>query len=120
MKVTVHTRGKDIDRVIREGIARLPLSVNSFINGVVKTAEPITPKKEGELVGSVSKEVIGRLGRIVWQRVYAGYQEFGQRLDGSHRVKKYTTPGTDKHFASKSVEVELAKVNEHVGKAFNG
>lgn len=38
---------------------------------------------------------------------YAHYQEAGQRKDGSHRVRKYSTPGTGKHFlkdAGESVE----------------
>lgn len=38
---------------------------------------------------------------------HAHYQEAGQRKDGSHRVRRYSTPGTGKHFlkdAGESVE----------------
>ena len=31
---------------------------------------------------------------LVWSLVYAGYQWFGVRKDGTHVVKNYTTPGT--------------------------
>ncbi|MBR3238652.1 MAG: hypothetical protein IKF99_09470 [Oscillospiraceae bacterium] len=33
---------------------------------------------------------------LVWDCVYALYQWFGVRADGSHRVTRYTTPGTGK------------------------
>lgn len=33
---------------------------------------------------------------LTWDNVYAGYQWFGVRADGTHEVKHYTTPGTGK------------------------
>lgn len=33
---------------------------------------------------------------LVWDTVYALYQWFGVRADGTHRVRNYTTPGTTK------------------------
>lgn len=35
---------------------------------------------------------------IVWDTVYALYQWFGVRADGSHKVRNYTTPGTGKQW----------------------
>lgn len=35
---------------------------------------------------------------LVWDTVYALYQWFGVRADGSHRVTHYTTPGTGKQW----------------------
>lgn len=35
---------------------------------------------------------------LVWDTVYALYQWFGVRADGSHRVRNYTTPGTGKQW----------------------
>ena len=40
---------------------------------------------------------------LVWDAVYALYQWFGVRQDGTHRVTHYTTPGTGKQW------VETAK-----------
>lgn len=42
---------------------------------------------------------------LVWDTVYALYQWFGVRADGSHRVHNYTTPGTGKQW------VETAKTH---------
>lgn len=33
---------------------------------------------------------------LVWDNVYAGYQWFGVRADGTHEVENYTTSGTGK------------------------
>ena len=35
---------------------------------------------------------------LVWDTVYALYQWYGVRADGSHRVQHYTTPGTGKQW----------------------
>lgn len=35
---------------------------------------------------------------LVWDTVYALYQWFGVRADGTHRVHSYTTPGTGKQW----------------------
>ena len=42
---------------------------------------------------------------LVWDSVYALYQWFGMRRDGSHKVHHYTTPGTGKQW------VELARAS---------
>lgn len=46
---------------------------------------------------------IGRIEKIdngerdlVWSNAYAGYQWYGMRVDGTHVVEHYTTPGTGK------------------------
>lgn len=46
---------------------------------------------------------IGRIEKVdagsrdlVWSNVYAGYQWYGMRVDGTHVVEHYTTPGTGK------------------------
>lgn len=46
---------------------------------------------------------IGRIEKVdagsrdlVWSNVYAGYQWYGMRIDGTHVVEHYTTVGTGK------------------------
>ena len=55
------------------------------------------PKQEGTLrdSGRIEKTQEGER-ELVWDNVYAGYQWYGMRKDGSHVVKKYTTSGTGK------------------------
>ena len=51
--------------------------------------------------GRVEKGESGRF-YLVWDTVYALYQWFGVRADGSHRVRKYTTPGTGTQWVEKA------------------
>lgn len=51
--------------------------------------------------GKVEKGESGRF-YLVWDTVYALYQWFGVRADGSHRVRKYTTPGTGTQWVDKA------------------
>lgn len=39
---------------------------------------------------------------LVWDNVYAGYQWYGVRADGTHSVKNYTTQGTGKAWVDES------------------
>lgn len=45
--------------------------------------------------GRVEKGESGNM-YLVWDTVYALYQWFGMRRDGTHVVRNYTTPGTGK------------------------
>ena len=47
-------------------------------------------------IGTIEKGE--RLGErnLVWNNVYAGYQWYGMRIDGTHVARNYTTPGTGK------------------------
>ena len=47
--------------------------------------------------GKVTKGKSGAL-YLVWDSVYALYQWFGIRADGTHKVRNYTTPGTGKQW----------------------
>ncbi|MFR4340054.1 MAG: hypothetical protein DBX91_14075 [Subdoligranulum variabile] len=55
------------------------------------------PKQEGTLrdIGRVEKIDAGSRD-LVWSNVYAAYQWYGMRVDGTHVVEHYTTPGTGK------------------------
>lgn len=45
---------------------------------------------------------------VIWDTVYALYQWFGMRADGTHKVTHYTTPGTGKQW------VEAAKATHEL------
>ena len=73
-------------------------------------SEKFVPWSAGSSQSSQGLRESGRVERgesgsmyIVWDTVYALYQWFGVRADGSHRVQNYTTPGTGKQW------VETAK-----------
>lgn len=46
--------------------------------------------------------------------MYAGYQERGEAVDGSRKVRKYTTPGTGKHYMEDSARKVSQKYAEKI------
>lgn len=48
--------------------------------------------------------------RIIYESPYASYQYYGQRADGSHKVKNYTTPGTGPYWDRRMVSAEINDV----------
>ena len=57
---------------------------------------------------------------IVWDTVYALYQWFGIRADGTHKVHNYTTPGTGKQWVEKAREQYGDRWREIAQKEFSG
>ena len=55
---------------------------------------------------------------IVYDSVYALYQWFGVRADGSHPVHHYTTPGTGKQWCEKAKAAYGARWQEIAQKRF--
>lgn len=96
---------------------RANLFIRYALDEVYDEARPVTPKKEGNLSRDVLRQVLGLKGKIVWNKVYAQYQEKGMRRGGGYVVKNYTTPGTGKHFARNSVIKVIAKTPSIMKKA---
>ena len=57
---------------------------------------------------------------VTYESEYASYQYYGQRKDGSHKVKNYTTPGTGPYWDErmKSVEINdvIKEVQDYIGR----
>ena len=66
---------------------------------VANIAKSRVPFKGGDLFKSIKHVKVKVLKhRVEVTEDYAGYQEAGQRADGSHIVRNYSTPGTGKGF----------------------
>lgn len=101
--------------------ARLQLNtmagMRQMIEDIHRVSRPITPMLTGDLRSDVKKNTI-RLSKTVrgvieWHRPYAWYQERGYT---SGPVKRYTTPGTQAHFAEKSVKEVTAHSKKYFSK----
>lgn len=102
------------DRIVGEITHRYGLSVRLMLEDIHRKSTPKTPLKEGNLRAHVKKGVLGTSGSIRWGADYAWYQERGYT---SGPVKRYTTPGTDKHFAINAVREVVSKSEEYFKKA---
>ena len=56
---------------------------------------------------------------LVWDTVYALYQWFGIRKDGTHPVKNYTTPGTGKLWVEEAKKHYKPRWDDIIQKEFN-
>ena len=93
----------------------LAVIIRMMMEDIHRIAEPVTPKKSGNLRTGVTKVMEGpRTGIMRWHEPYAAVQEKGYRIDprtGKMIVfTHYTTPGTHAGF----VEEALNKVSERL------
>lgn len=87
----------------REVLSKIEVVMDSALDRMgedgVKIARMRIPYASGDLFKAVEHVKIAPLAhRVRVEKEYAGYQEMGRRKDGSHVVKKYTTPSTGKEF----------------------
>ena len=95
--------------------ARLGIEPNGrvqkfFTNTCYKHMDKYVPKDEGNLRTIVDVES----NSITYESPYAKYQYYGMRDDGTHVVKKYTTPGTGTYWDKRMVSAEMQDVVKEV------
>ena len=69
---------------------------NYFATRCKARMQKYTPNSTGNPgeESNLNTPIIDRQCNIFYEEEYAGYQYYGQRKDGSHKVVNYTTPGT--------------------------
>lgn len=83
-----------------------------FTDTCYRYMDKYVPKRHGNLRTIVAYGIEG--DKIIYLQEYAGYQYYGQRRDGTHKVKKYTTPGTGPYWDKRMWSAEKDKVIEEV------
>ena len=85
-----------------------------FTSECAKEMDPFVPFDEGFLAGTVIQN--GQptsnvdVDTITYDQEYASYQYYGQRRDGTHQVKNYTTAGTGPYWDKRMWSVDKDKV----------
>ena len=95
--------------------ARLGLEPNGrvqkfFTNTCYKHMDKYVPRRDDNLRTIVDIQD----DSITYESNYARYQYYGMRKDGSHVVKKYTTPGTGPYWDKRMVSAEMEQVVQEV------
>ena len=54
------------------------------------------------------------LYEVFYNKIYAAYQEFGMRKDGTHVVKNYTTPGTKKFYLRDPAQLITSRILNYI------
>lgn len=90
-----------MNKFIEQNARAMDRAVNRMAVDVERSAKarvPVSPHG-GHLRASGMHKKKGFMKYVVvFDKEYAGYQEFGQRKDGSHVVRHYSTPGTGKFY----------------------
>lgn len=91
------------------------VAIRMMMEDIHTLANPVTPYKNNGLRTSVTKQMETPLkGVMRWNVPYAQYQERGMRADGTHVVKRYTTPGTHAHFVEEAVNKVTPKIADYL------
>ena len=87
-----------------------------FTNTCYRYMDKYVPKDNGILRENVTIDS----NSITYEQEYAGYQYYGERKDGSHKVTNYTTPGTgpywDERMKSADMQNVVAEVQDFIDK----
>lgn len=102
------------ERIISETHNKVSLAIRFMLEDIHRTSTRRTPKKTGQLRADIRKNVTGSRGKITWGKHYAWYQERGYT---SGKVRRYTTPGTGKHFAEDAVKAVVKKSGTYFKRA---
>lgn len=84
--------------------------IEAMAEAVLARSLITVPRKNGDLTNSGRVEGNGLERSVIYggnEVPYAAYQERGERLDGSHKVQHYTTPGTGSRYLQNAFESVL-------------
>ncbi len=79
-------------------------------NTCYKAMDKYVPQDNGDLRTNVDI----RTDSITYESEYAEYQYYGQRQDGSHKVRHYTTPGTGPYWDKRMISADMKSVVKQV------
>lgn len=111
MSVKIEHRENNIITALKFKVA---IANRLIIEDIHRTSLHNTPMLSSQLRRNVEKTVVPETytGTIIWRQPYSSYQERGRRADGSHVIRKYTTPGTGKDFAKNAVKETMSHVKD--------
>ena len=101
---------KQSDQWLKVFKTNIDSSLGAMADSIKFKAKMTAPYKSGNLSDSGRVEGKNLKREIIFGGngiMYGAYQERGERIDGSHKVKNYTTPGTDKHYLKNALETAL-------------
>lgn len=95
-------------------------AMSRMIQDIATVAKIKAPFKHGDLTKEIKPERVAKFKYIVLVNLeYAAYQEKGERADGTHKIRKYTTPGTGAHFLENAGDQVVEQVDDYLKQAAN-
>lgn len=91
MSVTVTVNTARLSARFKDG---KQLAEKMLAEQVKNDSEPFVPKDQNTLRSTATIQQESDGTSVVYEQIYAAYQYYGIRADGSHPVSNYTTAGT--------------------------
>lgn len=115
MDVTVYTNHSAWQSAIEKASKTAQMAI---AEQMMSDSLELIPKEEGTLraTGRIESDAEGVF--LSWSGVYAAYQWYGMRVDGTHVVRNYTTPGTGKMWVEEARAQNSAKWQRVAQNAF--
>lgn len=88
---------------------KIDKALNVMANAILADSRMVAPKKSGAMRENATIVQGSMAVAVFYPGPYAGYQERGARLDGSHVVRNYTTPGTGKNYLEAAGKRDVEK-----------
>lgn len=109
---------RKIDDALDMALGRMAIDIEGMAKRRVPVSNTIASGNRrgggGHLQSSIMHRRLGRLSFVVTaNKEYAAYQERGARRDGTHRVRRYSTPGTGKGWFMGAVNKARANAKEY-------
>ena len=108
----------DILKWSSKAVDAMGIAYDRMAKDIVRLAKIKVPYKSGDLMKETKSKKLGLLKyRVTVDKEYASYQERGKRKNGTHVVRKYTTPNTGRNFLSGSADSVVAKHIQYLKQA---
>lgn len=124
MAVIVKTDRQKMRRIMGQASER---AMYALAEQMLADSERFVPYSAGSIQSAGNLRESGKVVKgengvfyLVYDAVYALYQWYGVRADGSHRVQHYTTPGTGKMWVDAARAQYADRWQKIVQKEFNG
>lgn len=85
-----------------------------------KAMDKYVPKRAGSDGGTLRDNVVLTTNSVTYETVYAEYQYYGQRRDGTHKVRNYSTPGTGPYWDKRMISADMDNVVKQVQDYIDG
>lgn len=80
-----------------------------------KKMDRFVPMSGKDSQTSLRTNVDVRTDSITYESPYASYQYFGQRRDGTHKIRNWTTPGTGPKWDKRMISADMQTIVKEVG-----
>lgn len=91
------------------------MALSAMAADIIRQSKMQVPVRHGQLKSSgLVRKITNKKYRVEYDKEYALYQHEGMRRDGSHVIRRHTTPGTKIHYLTDPANLVVKKWKSYV------